>query len=66
MVWEKNTGQMVPYLEDFFIKVKRRMVNFNGLMVALIKETLMIICFKVREYLNGKTIESIKDSGIII
>ena len=65
MVWEKNTGQMVLYLEDFFTKVKRRMVNFNGRMVALIKETLMIICFKGREYLHGRIIESIKDSGII-
>ena len=66
MEWVKNTGQMVPYLEDFFIKVKRRMVNFNGQMEALIKEILVIICFKVREYLNGRIIGSIKDSGIII
>ena len=41
---EKKSGQMAPFLKDYFMKVKSMVQGFiNGLMVALMKETGLII-----------------------
>jgi len=61
---ESKAGQMDLDMQVITLKVKNMVRDFfNGLIILLMKETLLIILLVDKDYTNGQMEEYFKDNG---
>jgi hypothetical protein len=62
MAMECTNGQMVAFIKVIGFKTKSLvMVNILGTIKELTKDTGLIIICMVKEYINGRTVENMKE-----
>lgn len=63
MVWVKNIGLMVPFLEDISKEELRKKVDFLGQTKATMKVSSLTISLKEKGYFIGKMVDSMTAIG---